>query len=848
MRLLLAALLGAASAFAEDADLTYGLDQMAPDGNGRIVAFSKAWLDKLAVYDNGRWREMPVAPADKPSNPRGLLALKDGLIAAVWNTGKGEWMLTVLDGDRIARKIPFAWPLDSWANFEMARDSRGRVWLSGGLPEVVRCDPSTGEARVFNLAPLATEPPKERWNSVYFTEDPRGGLWLWASSQADNYVSLPGPVRVIGDALELLPEIPGYTGKRLVELRARDKDSMWIGTRSDGLFALDLGTLSAARVAGPPGNSMHYFGGMFPFGNTWLVLGGSGSRMGLWQLADGKWTQRLGPGQVRFSRWNKPAPASLEIESGALFAIEDGILFVPRAGDGAKVLDWRNGWTLGGAGQFLPLGGDRFAVLSRGGNPPRWAVADLRDYLEPRTLSDAEEILPWRAWAVDGQDRVFTFLEEKPTALDVWQNGAWRTILLPDGLKSDRLSHVEIDARGNSWVFSDEIADPVGILSPDLKAWIIEPDYRAALAKHIAELDGFGSGLWWLRPVTGPNGQIAFRTQNWEIVHREGEVWKTWKLQDIGAFPDGDRVSTPFFAPDGRLCVNTLRSDKTWKLGTDGRWTAESKLPGIEDMWTNNKPRHTDRKLPDGFVPKNIRAPWVATDNLGMTWVAGNGNLFKHYKGRTVAVFDGSAMHPFMQNPPIHSVRVDRHGNAWLQLGIDSIKHAMIPARKFPAPDIALRVDRWGEAGLRAPVDGTVEWRIDGGNWRTLPPGETSLGFLPSGKHEADFRVITPRLDLIGPITQTVLVAMDPKNQIAHFIGLLKTGPDRMRELAVAALSARPDLAIPALKASEAKEDSWWIQAALQECERRSATAPRDGGQSTILDMFHPDPPAPSSG
>ncbi len=757
---------------------------------------------------------------------RGLLALKDGRVAAVWNTGKGEWLLTVLEGERIARKIPFAWPLDSWADFEMAGDARGRVWLSGGLPEVVRCDLSTGETRVFDLAPLATGPRKERWNSVCFTEDLRGGLWLWTSSQADNYVSLPGPVRVIGDALELLPEIPGYTGKRLVELRARDKGSLWIGTRSDGLFALDLGTLSAARVAGPAGNSMHSFGGMFPFGSAWLVLGGSGSRMGLWQLADEKWTRRLEAGQVGFSRWNKPGPAYLEMESGALFALEEGILFVPRAGDGAKVLDWRNGWTLGAVGQFLTLGGDRFAALSRGGNPPRWVVADIRDYLEPRTLSDAAEILPWRGWAVDAQDRVFTLLEERPAALDVWENGVWRKIPFPDGLKSDRFSHVELDARGRVWVFSDEIDNPLGILSPDLKTVIIEPDYRSALAKHIADLNGFAGGLWWLRAVTGPNGQIAFRTQNWEIVHREGEVWKTWKLRDIGTFPDSDRVSTPFFDPDGRLCVNTLRSDKTWKLGADRRWTAEPKLPGIEDMWTNNKPRHTDRKLPDGFVPRDIRSPWVATDNLGMTWVAGNGNLFKHYKGQTVAVFDGSAMHPFLKNPAIHSVRVDRHGNAWLQLGIDSIKHAMIPAREYPAPDIDLRVDRWGEASLRAPIEGRVEWRIDGGDWRTLPPGETSLGFLPSGKHAADFRVITPRLDLIGPITQRFSVAIDPQKQITHFTSLLKTGPDRMRGLAVAALSAQPDLAIPALKASAAKEDSWWIQAALQECERQSAVAP----------------------
>ncbi len=823
--LLLAALFASASALADDRDLTVGLDQVALDGSGRILAFSKAWSDKLAVYENDRWREVPLAPADKPSAPRGLLTRADGRVAAVWNSGKDEWLLTVLDGDRIARKIPFAWPLDSWADFEMSGDSHGRIWLSGGLAEVVRCDPSTGEVRVFDLAPLAEGPPKERWNTVHLTEDLRGGLWLWTSTQADNHTSLPGPVRVNGDAMELVPKIPGYTGKHLVQLRARDKDSFWLATRGDGLFTMNLDTLSATRVAEPAGSAVRFFGGIFPFEGTWLVLGGTGSRMGLWQLADEKWTRRLEAGEVRFLRWNKPGPAYTELESGAVLALENGILFVPRGGGGVKVLDWRNGWTLGGVGQFLPLGGDRFAALSRGGNPPRWAVADLRDYLQTRPLSDTAEILPWRAWAVDGQDRVFTLLEEKAAGLDVWENGSWRKIPFPEGLKSDRLSHVEIDARGNVWVFSEDLDAPVGILSPDLKTWGIEPDYRAALIARAADIDGFAAGLWWLRPVTGPDGQIAFRTQNWEIVHLDGRSWKTWKLQDIGTFADGDRVSTPFFDDGGRLCVNTLRTDKTWKLGGDGRWTPEDKLPGIEDMWTNNKPRHTDRKLPDGFVPQDIRSPYVATDNLGMTWVAGNGNLFKHYKGRTVAVFDGSAMHPFMKNPPIHSVRVDRFGNAWLQLGIDSIRHAMIPARPYSPPDISLLVDRWGAVSLRAPAENTVEWRLDGGDWRTLAPGETSLGFFPPGKHAPDFRIITPRLDLVGPVAQTVSVTVTPEKQTAHFIALLRTGPDRMRELAVTALSAQPARAIPALEASIAREDSWWLQAALQECERQAAKA-----------------------
>ncbi|MFZ4778362.1 MAG: hypothetical protein ACOYM3_23580, partial [Terrimicrobiaceae bacterium] len=480
-------------------------------------------------------------------------------------------------------------------------------------------------------------------------------------------------------------------------------------------------------------------------------------------------------------------------------------------------------WTLTGAAQFLSLGGDRYAALSHGGTPPRWMVADLHDHLSPRPQAEAVEILPWRGWAVDSQDRIFSLLEEKAKELSVWENGSWRKILLPAELKNDRISHVELDSKNQVWLFSDEINLPVGILSGDLKTWETQPDYLTALLKHTDDLGEMGKDLWWLRPVTGPRGQIAVRTQNWQIVHWDGLAWRTWKIQDMGSFAKDDRVSTPFFDGEGNLCVNTLRSDKTWKLGADQKWIGVEKMPGITDMWTNNIPRRTDRTLPEGFRPADIRDPWVAADNLGMTWVAGNGNLFKNYKGRTAAMFDGKAVHPFLRNPPIYSARVDRSGNTWLQLGIDSIQHILIPAKKTEVPTLALTTDRWGLAQLGPLPEGTLEWRIDQGAWLQLPCGGASLGFLPAGDHTLEFQILTDRLNLIGPVSKKVIVSLTANEQLDHLVQLLRTGPDAMREMAVQGLNRQPDLAIPVLKEALKSADSWWLQAALQECQRRVA-------------------------
>ena len=827
-------LAGAAGLFADGQDLTAGIDQMASDGKGRIFAFGKQWANRLAVFEAGQWKELPLSPADKPSQPRGLIRLRDGRMCSVWNAGNNQWVLAILDNSRSVRTIPFSWSLGSWDFFVMAEDSRGRIWVSGIGPEVVRCDPATGLVHVFDLAPLDTGPSKKKWNIVFFTEDLLGGLWLWTKNQTDNFVSLPRPVRVHGDSLDLLPDIPGYTGNQLVDFRVRDKNSLWIGTRDDGLFVLSLDRVSARPFPGPEKGAFSPLIGIVPFGkHGWLVLSGNESRMSFWQLADGKWTRRVPPDQCHFMRAFQQEPAYLDLKSGAILAAQNGILYFPHEQKEAKLLDWQNGWMmLNAATQFLSLGGDSFAGLSSRGSPPRWALADLHDCLAPRKQSDAVKFLDRWGWRVDGQDRIFTIiLNAKPIELGIWENGSWRKEPLPAELKPEQSSgfSLELDSRDRLWVFSSNIDLPVGIFSPDLKTWEIEPDYQSALAKHYADLNGFGKDLLvWYRPITGPNGQIAFRNIDWSIRHWDGQAWKEWHLEDIGQFSKNDPMSIPFFDDTGHLCVNTRSSDKSWKLGSNGQWTGEAKMPGSPNSYTCDRPKQEVQKLPEDFWPRDIWKPWIATDNLGVTWVAGNSNLYKYYKGRTVAVFDSTTLHPFLRNPPIHTVRVDRFGNTWLQLGEDiSIGHILLPAKKSKLARVSLLSDRWGMVKLDSAPEGTIKWRLDSGEWRTLRAGEKTLGFLPPGDHEVEFLILTDKLDLIAPLSKKVSIAINPSEQIDHFIAVLRAGPDGMREIAVKGLDAQPSRAIPALKAAIANADFWWLHAALQECERQSLKSSR---------------------
>ncbi len=799
-----------------------GIDRIAIDGQKRIYAFNTAWSDRLAVYEAGRWQEFAVHPAEKPAQPRGIVGLRDGRIGSVWNVDESDWVLSILDGREVVETIAFSWNLDSWDRFEMTEDSDGQIWLTGGFPEVIRCEPATRGLRTFDLRPHGFRSEAKEWNAVHFTQDGHGNRWLWTSNRASNQNALNTPLRVAGDTLEVPPILGETFANDIVQLSVRDANSLWWVTRNEGLVSLSLDGLTLNALPEPKPGVFRSVDGLVPLRNGCLILTGVGSRSGVWQWIDDRWIERLPPGTIRFIRWNLALPASLELASGVIVAAENGILFLPTDGEKFQFIDWRNGWPMSAPSQFLPLGGDRFTALTFSGTPPRWVTADMNDLLEKRPVADTEEILPWRGWAVDDSDRVFTMMGEKAPGLSVWDAGAWRIIPLPTDLESNRVAHIEIDGLGRIWLFSDDTTAPVGILSADLQSWETRPDYPTALVTHRDGLGEMGRELWWLRPVVAADDQIAFRTQNWKIMHWDGGAWRTWELADIGEFSEQDRVSTPFFDGEGDLCVNTRKSDKTWRLGPDGDWTSVVKLPGIEDMWTDNIPRRVDRTLPEDFQPTNLREPWVAKDNLGMTWAAANNNLFKYYKGRTVAIFDESRAHPFLKNPPISSVRVDRFGNTWLQLGIESINHAFIPASEILAPKLALKSDKWGFVTIDTLPESFIEWRTNEGPWQTLPPSETALGYLPAGTRSVELLILTDRLEQLGPIQSEIEIEISSSDQVAHLIDVLMTGPFDRKEAAVRGLTRQLLVAIPALRLAASTTDSWWVQAALQECERQT--------------------------
>ncbi len=151
---------------------------MVRDGPERLLAFSGAWNNQLAVHENGRWRALPTGLPGKTVQPRALASLGDGRVASVWAREKNEWLVAVLENGRLIRTIPFSWPVGSWNRVDGLVASDHSVWLSAEDPRVVQVRPEAGEVTVYDLTPHQMTAPRKKWNMTGVAEDGGGGIWI----------------------------------------------------------------------------------------------------------------------------------------------------------------------------------------------------------------------------------------------------------------------------------------------------------------------------------------------------------------------------------------------------------------------------------------------------------------------------------------------------------------------------------------------------------------------------------------------------------------------------------------------------------------------------------------------
>jgi hypothetical protein len=151
-----------------------------------------------------------------------------------------------------------------------------------------------------------------------------------------------------------------------------------------------------------------------------------------------------------------------------------------------------------------------------------------------------------------------------------------------------------------------------------------------------------------------------------------------------------------------------------------------------------------------------------------------------------------------------------------------------------PVPQTRLHatVEATGNVKLQfeTQIKGKVRftWRIDGGDWAPpTPSAETTVNWLPDGKHTIEAATLDERLQIDpNPPTTEVTIHVDPQAQIAALIEQLKDPNYSLRDAAVAALVRQPTRALPLLQAAREKagaDQRWWIDAAIQQITDRMA-------------------------
>jgi len=792
---------------------------IAPDKTGRLYVYGGPKCNQLAILDGEQWTPLPPAGPGGEAVVQGILGLKDGRVLVLWELKKGKWTAMILKDLVVEKMIPFDWSDGSRVSIQAAEDSHGGAWLSGGSQWIVKVEAESGRAIFYDAKPFCWTRDTS-WYPFHFFEDSRGGQWIWSNNGKDGQFV---PLKVDGETLSAISMIDEPKDDILDVLR-KDDDFIWLVGRNK-LYVMNLDSYRVERVHGPGQVSFDDPVSLLPYGRGWLLIERRYSERKVWELsADRVWVRREFPSGASLYEAHSNEQTYCQTPDGAFLLAQEGAIFFPFGTTTSEVIDWRHGWAMGAVREIVPIANDRLFVFTRDQRLPEFAVVNSKDLLEEKPAADVMDVPAREAWIVDSRDRVFTFFEEKDQ-LCAWTGAEWTKIQLPNGLGTISTRDLMLDAQEHIWVvpaYND--SGEVGVLSSDLQDWDVLPDIKAAMVKYRDELGAAFQNSSFIKPVLGGKGYIAYQTAASNLHLWDGKEWRKWRSEEITGRKNHIDLSQPFYSPEGDLCVMTDHPKTTYRLVGGQSWQLDPRVLAGDEVWLNRPASRVGRRVPEGFEPRDIKEPYVSEDNLGRIWVAGAHQLYVFRNGRTVPVFRDERVHPFLGPCAIGEVRVDKAGNTWIQQHYFRPSRVMIPSRNPRLDKVALNVDDWGRLKVETETMNDIEFRLDEGEWASLKSPERELGYVFQGKHVVEVRFITPDLDVVGPVRMECDFPMPVGEQLGHFAERFTAGTDREREESVAILRQKPVEALAVLKEWKPRTETekWWIEAAIQECEREA--------------------------
>ena len=276
-----------------------------------------------------------------------------------------------------------------------------------------------------------------------------------------------------------------------------------------------------------------------------------------------------------------------------------------------------------------------------------------------------------------------------------------------------------------------------------------------------------------------------------------------------------------------------------WQYDDQGKW---SSVPFVahpsDDYDPPTIPQHELSPLQKTSVAQNPNA--ARTDNTGSLWFTGGGKLYRCISDQWVSIFAPGEVTPFGSNPALLRVDVDGQGNAFINAFAGETHRYLVRAKR-PPPQTTITLKQVDEDSFSATFDphsdGTVKfrWQLDDNTWNASDSSTITLHHLTNGPHTIRAISIDDQLNMDTSLAIAHCeVKIDPDKQTASLIAQLLSSDDALRKEAVEVLAREPNASLPALlkaKATATGDQLWWIQVAVQEAERKQASAAGQGSK-----------------
>ena len=635
--------------------------------------------------------------------------------------------------------------------------------------------------------------------------------------------------------MELHDELGPIKGGDFFSVARFDNRHMIISDSENGVYKVDIESWKTQGLPGPTPIELRNVHELFVDGGD-LYAFDCLSGNNLWRWSHEQWSEIVPDFDDYLAGIGYAPRIWLHTKDGMIIqAYGHEAWFLPHAGP-ARMLSWKCAFPIPQIEAIVQLKDGTFCIL---GNESLAVCRDVKSQIFYSEIADPinnwsshriVEVEPDAAWL--SSKRIWMIPKRDSTVLKEWDGKTW--LIHPIPSKGRGGVSLNEDDQGRIWIYNGDgttdIFDPV---KNQWQSFSHLDDCLAAGKEHPVHFQHF-----WPAPCprySTDKQQIAYYDYNVSKLHYyNGSIWRIFRWIDITGWPGDSGLNQPWFDAKDRLCVSPRGGSTMWQCDENGDWSSVPYVAHPSDNYDPpEKPKLIATDLQNACATQNPNT--VRTDNLGGFWFTKDANLYRCIGDQWVSIFAPTEVTPFNSNPSLLAVDVDSQGNVFINaMTAQTQTHRYLILAKRPAPQTTIGLKQMDEDSLMATFnphsDGIINfrWQLDDNAWQLIKTNSLNLEHLPNGPHLLKVTAIDDQLNMDAmPAMARFEIKIDPNRQMAILVAQLFDPDFSRRELAVEALAQQSATALPALqKARETATDDqrWWIDAAIQECERQAAS------------------------